>query len=157
ESGTLRQVTRITPRRGPPVAVFNLEVDAEHVYFVSTAGVLVHNAYPGGELFSGITETFSRSRNSALRAAKEANRIPRSAQPLRTIKSNTPEWAKLGLDDRNVVLHEYLNSAGQKIHIRLDKPASFGGPGGVGDQVWHFNAGPAFEKLKQHHFFRNDK
>jgi hypothetical protein len=48
ESGTLRQVTRITPRRGPPVAVFNLEVDAEHVYYVSTAGVLVHNAYPGG-------------------------------------------------------------------------------------------------------------
>jgi len=48
ESGTLRQVTRITPRRGPPVAVFNLEVDAEHLYYVSTAGVLVHNAYPGG-------------------------------------------------------------------------------------------------------------
>ena len=47
ESGTLRQVTRITPRRGPPVAVFNLEVDAEHVYYVSTAGVLVHNAYSG--------------------------------------------------------------------------------------------------------------
>jgi hypothetical protein len=47
ESGTLRQVTRITPRRGPPVAVFNLEVDAEHVYYVSTAGVLVHNTYPG--------------------------------------------------------------------------------------------------------------
>jgi hypothetical protein len=47
ESGTLRQVTRITPRRGPPVPVFNLEVDAEHVYYVSTAGVLVHNTYPG--------------------------------------------------------------------------------------------------------------
>jgi hypothetical protein len=47
ESGTLRQVTRITPRRGPPVPVFNLEVDAEHVYYVSTAGVLVHNAYSG--------------------------------------------------------------------------------------------------------------
>ncbi|MFN9197978.1 MAG: polymorphic toxin-type HINT domain-containing protein, partial [Planctomycetaceae bacterium] len=46
ESGTLRQVTRITPRRGPPVPVFNLEVDAEHVYHVSTAGVLVHNTYP---------------------------------------------------------------------------------------------------------------
>jgi hypothetical protein len=28
--------------------VFNLEVDAEHVYYVSTAGVLVHNAYPRG-------------------------------------------------------------------------------------------------------------
>jgi hypothetical protein len=47
ESGTLRQIIRITPRRGPPVAVFNLEVDVEHVYYVSTAGVLVHNTYPG--------------------------------------------------------------------------------------------------------------
>ncbi|MCY2962142.1 MAG: polymorphic toxin-type HINT domain-containing protein, partial [Planctomycetota bacterium] len=45
ESGTLLQVTRITPRTGPPVEVFNLEVDAEHVYYVSAGGVLVHNAY----------------------------------------------------------------------------------------------------------------
>jgi len=45
ESGTLRQITRITPRRGPPVPVFNLEVDAEHVYYVSVDGVLVHNTY----------------------------------------------------------------------------------------------------------------
>jgi len=45
ESGTLRQITRITPRRGPTVAVFNLEVDAEHVYHVSVDGVLVHNSY----------------------------------------------------------------------------------------------------------------
>ncbi|MFN9371898.1 MAG: polymorphic toxin-type HINT domain-containing protein [Planctomycetaceae bacterium] len=45
ESGTLRQITRITPRRGPPVPVFNLEVDAEHVYYVSVVGVLVHIAY----------------------------------------------------------------------------------------------------------------
>jgi len=45
ESGTLRQITRITPRRGPPVPVFNLEVDAKHVYYVSGDGVLVHNAY----------------------------------------------------------------------------------------------------------------
>jgi hypothetical protein len=30
--------------------VFNLEVDVEHVYYVSTAGVLVHNAYPGDGL-----------------------------------------------------------------------------------------------------------
>lgn len=41
--GTLTQVTRITPRRGPPVSVFNLEIDAEHVYHVGTSGVLVHN------------------------------------------------------------------------------------------------------------------
>ena len=51
ESGTLRQITRITPRRGPPVPVFNLEVDAEHVYYVSVDGVLVHNAYHDAEFF----------------------------------------------------------------------------------------------------------
>jgi len=54
ESGTLRQITRITPRRGPPVPVFNLEVDAEHVYYVSVDGVLVHNAYDFDELPFGM-------------------------------------------------------------------------------------------------------
>jgi hypothetical protein len=42
--GTLVQVTRITPRRGPPVDVFNFEVDVDHVYHVGHTGVLVHNA-----------------------------------------------------------------------------------------------------------------
>jgi hypothetical protein len=42
--GTLVQVTRITPRRGPPVDVFNFEVDVDHVYHVGNTGVLVHNA-----------------------------------------------------------------------------------------------------------------
>jgi len=45
KSGTLRQITRITPRRGPPVSVFNLDVDAEQVYYVSVDGVFVHHAY----------------------------------------------------------------------------------------------------------------
>jgi hypothetical protein len=40
---TLTQITRITPRTGPPVPVYNLEVDAEHVYHVGASGVLVHN------------------------------------------------------------------------------------------------------------------
>jgi hypothetical protein len=62
ESGTLRQITRITPRRGPPVAVFNLEVDAEHVYYVSVDGVLVHNAY---------------QRNSSIQANKAAGDMAR--------------------------------------------------------------------------------
>ena len=44
--GTLVQVTRITPHTGPPVEVYNLEVDAEHVYHVGAGGVLVHNTYP---------------------------------------------------------------------------------------------------------------
>ncbi len=42
--GTLTQLTRITPRRGPPVPVFNFEVDVAHTYHVGANGVLVHNA-----------------------------------------------------------------------------------------------------------------
>ncbi|HBH54713.1 MAG TPA: hypothetical protein DDY91_22755, partial [Planctomycetaceae bacterium] len=51
EAGTLRQITRSAPRRGLPVPVFNLEVDAEHVYYVSVDGVLVHKAYHESEFF----------------------------------------------------------------------------------------------------------
>jgi hypothetical protein len=40
ESATL---TAIHPHRGPPETVFNLEVDAEHVYLVADGGLLVHN------------------------------------------------------------------------------------------------------------------
>jgi hypothetical protein len=47
--------------------------------------------------------------------------------------------------DGRRVSYEYLNSGGQKIHIRPDKPASFGDPSGVGSQVWHLNAGRAFQ------------
>jgi hypothetical protein len=57
ESGTLRQITRITPRRGPPVPVFNLEVDAEHVDYVSVDGVLVHNNRPSNSSYSKALST----------------------------------------------------------------------------------------------------
>ncbi|MDY0171113.1 MAG: polymorphic toxin-type HINT domain-containing protein [Thermoguttaceae bacterium] len=42
--GALTFVLSITPRPGPE-PVYNLEVDVEHVYYVSEDGVLVHNAY----------------------------------------------------------------------------------------------------------------
>ena len=43
-NGHLTQITRITPKRGPPVMVYNLEIDAEHVYHVGQNGLLIHNA-----------------------------------------------------------------------------------------------------------------
>lgn len=43
ESATL---TALHPHRGPPEMVFNLEVDAEHVYCVSRLANLVHNSCP---------------------------------------------------------------------------------------------------------------
>ena len=43
ENGNLLAVTASTPRVAD--AVFNLEVNTEHVYFVSRSGLLVHNTY----------------------------------------------------------------------------------------------------------------
>ena len=42
-TGQIAHVHSLTPRPGPE-PVYNLEVDVEHVYYVSHAGVLVHNA-----------------------------------------------------------------------------------------------------------------
>ncbi|QDU09057.1 polymorphic toxin-type HINT domain-containing protein [Gimesia aquarii] len=131
------------------ITVYNVEVKGPHNYFVAANGyrgppVLAHNTCK--------LDTNSSSMREAFNKAKDANGIPKSAQPLRTIKPNTPDGTRFGLDSRNVKLYEFINSSGNKIHIRLDKPATFN-QGGRGDQRWHFNAGPAFEKLKQHHFF----
>ena len=52
--GTPARIVRITPHRGPPVPVYNLEVDAQHVYRVGQTGLLVHNACPTN--FSGTTK-----------------------------------------------------------------------------------------------------
>lgn len=45
EDGRLLAVAGATARRHAE-SVFNLEVNTEHVYYVSTTGVLVHNEYP---------------------------------------------------------------------------------------------------------------
>ena len=55
ENGTLAQVTRITPHTGPPVMVYNLEVDGEHVYCVGAGSLLVHNECTDGPLHHIVT------------------------------------------------------------------------------------------------------
>lgn len=45
-TGQFAQIVRITPHRGPPQPVYNLEVNAEHVYHVGASALLVHNACP---------------------------------------------------------------------------------------------------------------
>ena len=62
-------VRGVTPR-GPPEPVYNLEVDAEHVYRVGAGGLLVHNTcvHKGFDLnnvpYYGITDDFT-ARSSA--------------------------------------------------------------------------------------------
>ena len=46
-SGDRTRVISVLPRPGPE-PVYNLEIDVEHVYYVSAAGILAHNATPLG-------------------------------------------------------------------------------------------------------------
>jgi HNH/endonuclease VII toxin of polymorphic toxin system component len=99
--------------------------------------------------------TSSKTRHEALNKAKEANDIPRSASPDHVYRPGTDRGKEMGLDERNVRLYEYTNSRGEKIWIREDKAVRYG-ENGRGNQPAHFNAGPAGEKLRQHHGFGND-
>jgi hypothetical protein len=112
--------------------------------FATGLGKLASTAVTAGK----VADTTSATRSGALAAAKEANGIPRSAQPDAVIKPGTPAGNAAGLDSRNVRQYEYTNSKGEKISIREDKATS----SEKGSQPHHFNAGPSGEKLKQHHF-----
>jgi len=71
---TPAHVITVTPRETTE-PVYNLEVDLDHVYYVSTSGVLVHNAYPGKPKTSQPPKTSGAKPNSAkpsLSAVKSA-------------------------------------------------------------------------------------
>ena len=103
--------------------------------------------------FGGKQSTTSSTSKEAFGKAKEANGIPRSKQPDKTIKQGTTEGDKAGLDSRNVKQYEFTNSKGEKVIIRQDKPAKY--PDG-GKQDPHYNAGNIKDdKLKQHHYYDN--
>jgi len=106
-----------------------------------------------GPRFDGGQDTFNGSSREAFRNAKEQNGVPRSQQPDKVIKPNTPEGKAKGLDNRNVSQHEFTNSKGEKVSIRKDKPAKYN-DGGKGDQGPHYNAGKNAKQpkdLNQHH------
>jgi len=121
------------------------------------SGAMIGALLGGGTIKVNRITTTSPSRSAALTEAKLANGIPLSRGPNRTIKPNTPEGINAGLrSGDNVRLYEYTNSSGQKIWIREDKAASYGAPGGRGDQGPHFNSGPAGgdqKDLKNHHYW----
>ncbi|MDY0167752.1 MAG: tandem-95 repeat protein [Thermoguttaceae bacterium] len=63
---TLTSVLSITPRPGLE-PVYNLEVDVEHVYYVSSDGILVHNVYGGnvrGSYWKSDKRVFPTSRTT---------------------------------------------------------------------------------------------
>ena len=103
--------------------------------------------------FNSKADTYSTTAKESFRKAKEQNGIPKSQQPDKVIKPNTPEGKEMKLDNDNVKLYEFTNSKGEKVLIRQDKPALYK-DGGM--QPAHFNAGFKKDiKLKQHHYYGN--
>jgi len=98
--------------------------------------------------FNGNYDTNSTTSKEAFRKAKDQNGVPRSQQPDKMIKPNTPEGNEYRLDNRNVKIYEFTNSKGETVLIRQDKSVNYGD----GYQPEHFNAGLKQDiKLKQHH------
>ncbi len=112
---TLTQLTRITPRRGPPVAVYNLEVNAEHVYFVGQDGVLVHNTYPhGNSLLSSASNhgyaIFDAVTGKVLKFGISSQRIAGNGQSYR-VTSQLRQMGARGIDAFGEVLEHFPNRA----------------------------------------------
>jgi len=143
-------ITTFTPARGAPGPSAVLRQVAKEKA-KSEAKELQNKVIEKAKKFNGENDTQSGTNREALRKAKDQNGIPRSQQPDRTIKPNTPEGDKAGLDNRNIKQYEYTNSKGEKVIIRQDKPATYKN----GSQPPHFNAGKGPvarpKDLKQHH------
>jgi hypothetical protein len=67
-------VTKITPRRGPPQQVYNLEINGEHVYQVETTGLLVHN-----QCHHLVSKYGNLSRPAAAKAIADSKKILKDA------------------------------------------------------------------------------
>ncbi len=72
--------------------------------------------------YGGQADTNSETRRQSFRKAKDQNRIPRSQQPDRTRKPNTPEGDDANLDSRNVRQYEFTDSEGKRFLLEKIKP-----------------------------------
>lgn len=112
---TLTQLTRITPRRGPPAAVYNLEVNAEHVYFVGQDGVLVHNTYEHGNSLLSTARNHGYAiidnlTGKILKFGISSQHINRAGQSAR-VTTQIRQQAALGRSVSGVVLEHFPNRA----------------------------------------------
>lgn len=86
-------VTRLDPRPGTE-PVFNLEVETEHVYYVSAAGVLVHNSgkkYASNSILLG--ESMATRVDPVARKIGASTFQPRSKNPARWM-TNQERWIR---------------------------------------------------------------
>ena len=89
--------------------------------------------------FGGEKDTNNKTAKTALRNAKEQNKVAKSAQPDST--RYTPEKGT----GKRLRTDYYTNSDGKPIGIRKDNPRKYNDGG---EQGSHYNAGPLKKKIK---------
>ena len=115
ETGAISQITSITPHRGPPQYVYNLEVNAEHVYQVGLTGLLVHNDCTPKVFWSG-----TGSKDAAEKYAQE---IGGQTLEMSSIGKKAAEAAKKAAnDDESLKIWEnasrqFAEGANGPVHI----------------------------------------
>ncbi|MBL8812711.1 MAG: hypothetical protein JNM43_21275 [Planctomycetaceae bacterium] len=87
-SGDVKVVQQKLPRPGPE-PVFNLEVHAEHVYFVGEDGVLVHNSYQTTNATGNVALGQRLQAYKAWKASKGITGRPTSQQFKNFVTGNT--------------------------------------------------------------------
>ena len=138
--GDTKVVVSNLPRPGPKTDVYNLEVHAEHVYFVGEDGVLVHNAYNKAadvsvsgnlrtETLQNGTKRFYFKQNgqwTRVKGASGARNNPRHHLFAQEFRSKFEELGIANIDDYTIELSN-------AIHGRLHA-----GPrrGGAWNQAW---------------------
>ena len=111
----------IPPPPPPPRAVFNLEVDTEHVYYVTRDGVLVHNKCGAGKPKSWSTQrkNYWKARAKAKDAArkysaKNLKRMKRGLAPKIRARVKNLKTGKSEIRDISMELHhKYLPQRGR--------------------------------------------
>jgi hypothetical protein len=129
QDGRLKPVTQVSKREGVEGA-YNLEVDGEHVYYVSKEAVLVHNSYPKRitmgvhEHIDDFTRTISKRTGSKADAFPFLSLTKKTDGPWQGVhraihgadeihfslkgmtKSNFQEWMRKGLHKCEPVLRQ---------------------------------------------------
>lgn len=105
------QIVGITPRQTPE-AVFNLEVDDQHVYFVSHSGVLVHNTYWGTARKNFWKAEATKHAKSGKYSAKNLARMAEGKAPKIKVEVLTKDGNKVVKEVSMELHHNHLPQRG---------------------------------------------
>ena len=135
EDGQLLAVTASTPR-AVKERVFNLEVNTEHVYFVATKGVLVHNSYS-----DTVADSLGAAQREAIRRyglpttlSNNVESVPQFGRNPNLLGPNGEPWGILRVLDVDGNVTEIIHHSNGHLFNDIDppffEPPHFHGPDG---------------------------